>query len=350
MMRSIKLFGILILACVATISVKGQGKSAKTTRGAEYTIFTANSGEKIKVNDIITFNFIQKTDKDSVLASSYEVGRPAKIQVQQSQNIADLMDFFTLLAANDSAMVKVPTDSIFAGAEENRPGFLPKGSSLVVVVKIEKVQSLDEVMAEEKQEMEKLQEEEKVAMEKYIADNKLTPKATNSGLRYIITKASTKNKPANGDTVFVNYTGRTIDGKVFDSSIEAVAKEAKLDQPGRDYEPISFVLGEGRVIRGWDEGLLLLNEGAKAKFIIPSSLAYGPRGASEDIPPYSTLIFDIELVKVKPSKENLPAKAPVKKAPAKKPAAKTPAKTPTKAAPAKKPTTPAKKPVSSQKH
>jgi FKBP-type peptidyl-prolyl cis-trans isomerase len=117
----------------------------------------------------------------------------------------------------------------------------------------------------------------------------------------VITQPSVKKKPLTGDTVMVNYTGRMLDGKVFDSSIESVAKEAGLQQEGRKYEPIPVILGTTSVIQGWTEGLLLLNEGSKAKFIIPSSLGYGDQSAG-DIPPYSTLIFDVELVKIKPIK------------------------------------------------
>ena len=75
-----------------------------------------------------------------------------------------------------------------------------------------------------------------------------------------------------------------------------------------------FIAGAGAVIPGWDEGLLLLSQGSKATFVIPSSLAYGDHGQGDDIKPYSTLVFDIELVKVKPAKHAtavMPSKAPV---------------------------------------
>lgn len=322
---------LVLLTALLFASVSYAQELQQSPSGLQYQIFTPNAGEKIKENDIITFNFIQKTEKDSVLFSSYDAGRPVKIQVQPSRSIGDLMDIFPLLSANDSVMVKVPTDSIFKEDESQRPDFFPKGSSLVFLIKIDKVQSLEEVMAEEKAEMAKLQEAEKAALNKYIADQKLKPETTASGLKYVITKASKKAKPASGDTVWVNYTGRTLDGKVFDSSIEEEAEKAGLEQPGRTYEPISFVLGEGQVIKGWDEGLALLNEGSQAKLLIPSELAYGPRGAGEDIEPFSSLVFDVELVKVKPaanaeSDSAAPdTKSPVpaeKNPPAKKPAAK----------------------------
>jgi FKBP-type peptidyl-prolyl cis-trans isomerase len=120
--------------------------------------------------------------------------------------------------------------------------------------------------------------------------------------------------------VLVNYTGYTLDGKVFDSSVEAKAKAAGLQQPGRNYEPIKFPVGQKQVIEGWDEALLLMNEGSKATLVIPSQLAYGERGSGETIPPFSTLVFDVELVKVNRIK-HIPAKAATKapvKAPLKK--------------------------------
>jgi len=329
------LLSVLLLG--ASVQVMAQGATDLTTLpgGVQYKIYTSNTTPKIKVNDVITFNMIQKTDKDSVLYSSYTTGRPGKLQVQAPQNNLDLMAFLPLLTVKDSAMFKVPADSIFKGAPDSeRPAFLKKGSFLSVVLKIEKVQSMDEAMAEYKAEMEKMKDAEAATLTKYLTDNKLTPVKTASGLRYIITRASAKPKPVNGDTVFVNYVGSTLDGKVFDSSIEAEAKKAGLEQPGRTYEPIKIVLGQGQVIKGWDEGLLLLNEGAKATFIIPSELAYGPQGSPPAIMPFSTLRFDLELVKVKKPKKAVAA-------PAKK--TTTPVKKST--TPAKKPATPAKKPI-----
>jgi FKBP-type peptidyl-prolyl cis-trans isomerase len=285
---------------------------------------------------------MQKTDKDSVLINSFTSNQPATIQIRAAQNVADLMDFFPLLSANDSAFVVIPTDSIFKNEQMQRPPFLPKGSKLLMTLKVNRVQSMEEAMAEYQKKMDEMKAAEATSTAKYLADNKITGVKTASGLRYIIRKSSVKAKPVKGDTVFVNYIGRTLDGKIFDTSIEAEAKQAGIHTPGRPYEPLSLTLGEGRVIPGWEEGLLLLNEGAKATFIIPSSLAYGERGAGADIAPFSTLAFDVELVKVKKAKKTAvpakkitsTAKPAAKKAtsakPAAKPASKAPAKTTTK--------------------
>lgn len=330
-----KTFLYLLLAVAGIGQAAAQANFTKTAKGALYTILKAGGGAKIKEGEVITFHFTQKNDRDSVLGSSYQMGKPAMVQVQPSRSVADLMEVFSILSVNDSALVRVPTDSIFVGHEDSRPAFLPKGSYLNFTLKIERVQTLEQAMAERTAAMEKERAEKAAIAEKmrgtetstitkYIADNKLTPLSTASGLKYVITAPSTGRKPLAGDTLLVNYAGRTMDGKLFDSSIEEVAKAGGLQQPGRTYEPIKVVVGNSEVIRGWDEGLLLVNEGSKAKFIIPSALAYGERGAGEDIKPYSPLVFDIELVKVIPGvrKKAVVKKSATKGAPAKKSTAK----------------------------
>ena len=111
-------------------------------------------------------------------------------------------------------------------------------------------------------------------------------KVTSSGLAYKIIKKGTGAKAEAGKTVSVHYTGKLSNGTKFDSSYDR-------------NQPIEFELGRGRVIKGWDEGISLLNVGSKATFIIPPDLAYGARGAGGVIPPNATLIFDVELVEIK---------------------------------------------------
>lgn len=310
-----KKYLLFILVAAFAVKARAQDDFQRTvSQGTQYKLLTHNTGDRIKVGDVVTFNVIQKTDKDSILYSSYQTGKPQQAQVQTT---GDLMDIFPLMTLKDSVIIRVPTDSIFKNQETRRPPFLPKGSNLLFIMKVEKVQSLAEAMADrdkavaaEKEAAVKKQAEESGVIDKYVADNKLIVKTTPSGLKYKITKPSLKPKPLAGDTVFVNYVGRRLDGKVFDSSIETTAKEANLQQMGRVYEPLKFALGAQGVIPGWEEGLLLLNEGSKATFIIPSKLAYGERQSGPDLPPFSTLIFDVELVKVIRVKHAPTTKAP----------------------------------------
>jgi FKBP-type peptidyl-prolyl cis-trans isomerase len=320
-MSNYKSFLMLLAGVLLLSRANAQVSFEHTPKGVAYHIFNTTPGDKIKSSNVVTFNFVQKTDKDSVLYSSYKTGNPVKLQVQPSQSITDLMEIFPLLCAKDSAVVKIPADSIFAGHEEQRPPFLPKGSSVVFSLKIERVQTMEDAIAERNTALEAMKSAEALAITKYVAESKKVYTTTASGLKYIVTIPSIKRKALKGDTAYVNYTGHTLSGKVFDSSVESVAKAAGLQQPGRTYEPIKVAVGQGNVIPGWDEALLLLNEGSKANLVIPSALAYGEKGVSEDIPGFTPLVFDIELVKIK-SVPKPPVKKVIKKGVAKKPASK----------------------------
>ena len=123
--------------------------------------------------------------------------------------------------------------------------------------------------------------------EKFLAENKTKPgvKTTASGLQYLVAKEGSGAPPKETDTAVVNYRGTLIDGTEFDSSYKRG-------------EPATFPVN--RVIRGWTEALQLMKPGAKYKVFIPSSLAYGPSGTGGDIGPNATLIFEVELLSVKP--------------------------------------------------
>ena len=123
------------------------------------------------------------------------------------------------------------------------------------------------------------------AGQQFLAENgkRVEVKTTPSGLQYEVIKEGDGPQPTAADQVVVHYTGKLIDGTVFDSSV----------QRG---EPAVF--GLQQVIAGWTEGLQLMQEGAKYRFFIPYMLGYGESGAGRSIPPYSALIFDVELIKV----------------------------------------------------
>lgn len=127
--------------------------------------------------------------------------------------------------------------------------------------------------------------EMKAAGEKFLAENLKNEnvKSTPSGLQYIVEKEGEGEHPTAESEVTVHYTGKLLDGTVFDSSVSRG-------------EPATFPLN--RVIPGWTEGVQLMKEGAKYTFFIPSDLAYGPQGVPNAIPPHSTLIFEVELIKI----------------------------------------------------
>ncbi len=171
---------------------------------------------------------------------------------------------------------KLCTESYFAAVksvfEGTAPEITPEEAHKLINEYLTELQRKEEVKAREEG-------------AKFLAENKNNAgvKETASGLQYVVEKEGTGIQPTAEDEVTVHYTGRLLNGQVFDSSVSRG-------------EPATFPLN--RVIPGWTEGVQLMKEGAKYTFFIPSDLAYGPQGIPNAIPPHSTLIFEVELIKV----------------------------------------------------
>jgi FKBP-type peptidyl-prolyl cis-trans isomerase FkpA len=270
-------------------------------------------GVKPMEGDMVKVSMVYKNDKDSVLFDTKDpkVNRSGDATIEfplsKSSFKGSFEEALSTMSVGDSASFLVNADSVYQKTfnVKELPPYITKGSLLTFEVKLKKITAKDEVekmrakqMEEQKAMMEKKKGEEAAVLEKYLSDNKITAKPTASGLYYIETTKGSGPKPMKGDTVKVNYTGRLLDGTVFDTSDKDVAKKANVFQEGRPYEPIQFPVGEGQVIPGWDEGIMLMSKGSKGKFIIPSAIGYGPQGGGP-IPPFSPLEFDVELVSFK---------------------------------------------------
>jgi FKBP-type peptidyl-prolyl cis-trans isomerase FkpA len=301
----------LALASVGLASCNGGFK--KDDGGLLYNIYVDKGGPKIQTGDFVSVNLIAKRDDDSVLFSTYEQGHPVETLVPKPQFKGDIFTGLEKLAEGDSATIKIAADSMFKKGQPKPPGF--KGKYLVYTIKVNKVIAKgtlsDQVFQTEITDYIKSQSlvfknREPGLIKNYIADNKLAVKQTPDSLYYVITQQGTGPNAVVGDTAVVNYTGKLLNGKVFDTSVKDEAVKGKMPaDPMRQYKPIHIPVGQKRVIPGWDEGLQLLNKGSKAIFIVPSSLAYGERGISI-IGPYTPIAFEIEMVDIIKPNPNAP--------------------------------------------
>ncbi len=308
----------MFLALAAMGLASCNGGFEKGDGGMLYKIINDKGGPKIKPGDFVSLNFTIKNDADSVLASSYDMGHaipqlmPAKSTIK-----GDIMSGIAMLSEGDSAIIKVNIDTMSKG-HPRQPGL--KGKYMAYTIKIEKVipkgnLSDQEFAAKYQGYMKGLadasKQAEPAAIKKYIADNNLKVTTTASGLNYVVTTKGTGPNIAVGDTAVVNYTGRFLNGKAFETSVKAEAVKYKLPiNPMNPYKPIRFPLGVQGMIQGWNEGFLLFNKGTKATLVIPSSLAYGEQG-SREIQPFTPLVFDVELVDIIHPNPNAPKPAPV---------------------------------------
>jgi len=257
-----------------------------------YFIETAKgTSAKPKTGDIVSFHFKVGNVSGKQYFSSYDQGEPMRWECGKDFDNPGATEALNMMSKGAKAKVIVPSQLAFA--EKGRGKMVDPYTTMVYEFEIldfmpkakyEKEQADKQKAADEARA--KAKADESVILEKYIKDNKITVKPTASGLYYIETKKGTGESPVAGKTVKVHYTGTLLNGTKFDSSLDRK-------------QPYEFVLGQGSVIRGWDEGIALMKKGGKARLIIPSSLGYGENGRMPTIPPSATLVFDVELIDVK---------------------------------------------------
>lgn len=272
---------ILIAASIFLFLIAGCSKEQKIVTmdsGLKYMDDTLGTGREAKLGDLVTIHFKGWIVKDSTnlfsdwskdttklaesIGDSKLSGKPYKYVLDGENFIKGSNEGIVGMKVGGTRTLLIPSKLAYG---EKGLGPIPPNSELKVVVEL-------------------LDVKDAITAEKWDVDSTKV-KTTKSGLKYVIIDQGAGAKPDSGSVVSVNYTGYLTNGKKFDSSVE------------RD-EPFTFTLGVGQVIPGWDEGIKLLNKGGKAELIIPPSLAYGPRSVGQ-IPPNSTLVFDVELVDIK---------------------------------------------------
>jgi FKBP-type peptidyl-prolyl cis-trans isomerase FkpA len=258
-----------------------------TASGLKYKFYKDAPGPNAKLDDVIIMHMILKTSKDSILRSTFQEGKPIQALVSKPSFKGSLEEAFTMLSPGDSALFFVSADSLFEKTiHAPMPPMIEKGSFLKFVLKVEKVYDQEQLKREQKEMEAKQSKADSALINDYIKAKGLAAIKTSSGLYYVQTQKGKGESPKNGQTVQVHYTGKLLDGTIFDSSVQRGT-------------PFEFVIGTGQVIKGWDEGIALMKPGEKGTLLIPSALGYGANGAGPSIPPNSVLIFDVELIGVK---------------------------------------------------
>ena len=313
---------LVIVLGLAVTGLAGCSNFKKGEGDMLYKIHTDKSGETIKEGDFVAFKAIEKTEGDSVLYSSYDYDRPSLLVKEKSVFKGDLFAALSLLSEGDSATFKINIDSMVQKMGRPQPSDTTK-KYLVYTIKIDKVipkgkltDSLfrGKIDAFLKTEMDQAKTGEATKIKAYVSSKSLKPTVTASGLNYVVSTQGSGPKANPGDTILVNYTGMFLSGKVFDSSLAEVAKKNGTFNPQRPYEPLKLPVGMNGSIAGFEEGLMLLPKGAKATLILPSSLAYGEQG-NQGIPPFTPLIFEVDVVNIIPAKAGsvqAPAAAAIK--------------------------------------
>ncbi len=268
--NSTLIFQIELLKVVNPIKIEPYdvaGKDTLTTAsGLKYIIVKKGAAKNplAKAGEIATVHYSGYFKDGVMFDSSVKRGQPIKFTLGQGQVIKGWDEGLQLMRSGDKFRLLIPYQ--LAYGEKGRGQSIPPKADLFFDVEL-------------------VYNQAEIKIEAYDTKGKDTI-TTASGLKMIPIKTTNLQTPIKGQTVTVHYTGYLTDGKVFDSSIK------------RD-DPIKFEVGEGKVIKGWDEALLRMKKGEKYRLVIPANLAYGEKGAGGVIPPNAELIFDVNLIDFK---------------------------------------------------
>ncbi len=263
--------------------------------GIYYIVDVPGTGAQVNAEDYVSVHYTGKLLNGNKFDSSIDRNEPITFQIGIGQVIQGWEKGIPLFKVGGKGTIFLP--SSLAYGENGAGGVIPPNAPLAFDIEI--VESMDRATYMERQKalQLKMQAEadarraehakvDKATIEKYVADNNLKVQYLPSGLAYYMTEEGTGAQVQPGNTAVVHYTGKLLDGTKFDSSKD------------RD-QPFPVPVGENRVIQGWEQGLPLFKVGGKGTLIIPSTLAYGERGAGGIIKPNSVLLFDIEVLEVK---------------------------------------------------
>ena len=305
MKHNMKWAAMFVAGAAMMFACKSENKGEFTTisEGLSYQIEKENpSGQQVQEGDVLVGEMTVKFDSTVIFDTKGKVQRIAMANPNWEVKVGE-----GLLKMHVGEIATFALDADLMAKYLN-PNQMPQnykagsGQKIYYRINLQDIVTRNEFMQEQsnyEENMKEMEQEEPEEIAKYIADNKITVQPTADGLYIVVKKKGNGPKVTMGKQVSVNYTGRLLDGTIFDSSVESDARTGNVYDARRKYEPFTFQIGAGQVIPGWDNGLMNQTVGTTLQLIIPSKEAYGSRGAGNRIPPYSPLVFDIEIVSVK---------------------------------------------------
>lgn len=305
----------IFLILIFTFSFFSCDKTKETKSGLEYQIVKDEEGETAEVGDMIIVNVKYENKKDTF--STYKRGGPINALLDSALMYpGSLEEGLMLLSPGDSAIFQVKNSVLYKDTfKEEVPKELKADERTTFYVKVDTIYKKEFIQAEQKKMIEQQMEmvkayksdlldstsvqqqikDDEVLIQKYIADKGINATRTPNGV-YVAVTDSGQGKVANaGDKVIVEYVGKLLTDKIFQTSEEL----------GR---PFDFVMGAGQAVLGWDEGMAGLKTGSKSIILIPSSLAYGTQGAPDPktgtyvIPPDAPVVFEVEIKDIEKQK------------------------------------------------
>jgi FKBP-type peptidyl-prolyl cis-trans isomerase len=281
----VSLFSIILLFVIFSCN-KSDFKTTDT--GLEYKFIVENKDSaKVSVGDIVIMDLKYTTENDSVLFDSKQESINFRMKIKESNYDASIDEALLMMHIGDSAIFKINAMEFYVLSRgfKTAPNFIKPNEKLIFYVRIKSKMDLNKFKKVKEQFKVSKKQEEIDLLEDFLQKENITTKKDSTGIYFIEETIGKGEFPQSGDTVIINYIGKFVNAQIFDTSYKGKG-------------PLSFVYGKKQLIDGLEAGIGKMKKGGKAKIIIPSELAYGSEGLGP-IPPYATLIFEVEIVDIK---------------------------------------------------
>lgn len=278
-MKKISLMTALCFAAIVMFSSCGNKVYKgfdKAENGVYYKVIEKGQGErKPQLGDYLFLVASYTSNNDSITAFAE---REITDVMREHAFVGDLYDAYSLMCEGDHMQFAIKADSFFLISigfpAEELPKYITNEDVIYFDINLKKIKSLNDFQVEEEQ-----------TINAYIQENNITIEPTNEGLYFISEQEGSGELATEGKVVSVHYTGKFLDGTIFDSSVERG-------------EPMKFTLGQDPLIPGFTQAVQMMNKGAKATIIIPSNLGYGQSNPNLPIPPFTPLLFELEIIDI----------------------------------------------------
>lgn len=291
-MKSI-LYSLFLLSGIALLAGCNKSDYKRTSSGVLYKIYRVGNGKRVKPGQWIKLHY-RATISDSLLVNTYEHIPAYGMYDSTAKNTHDFVDFLGEMNVGDSVVFLRNTDTLqrrgflmYNG--KFQPGTLVKGYIKI----LNSYPRQEDIFNDQQLETEKEKAREIAGLERYLKEKGIQGYTkTANGVFIKVDQTGSGPKADSGMKVSVNYTGMLKNGTRFDSNVDPAFGHVG---------PFEFVAGTGAVIPGWDEAIVQLNKGAKARLFIPAMMGYASNPQGDKIPAFSDLIFDIEVKDVAPN-------------------------------------------------
>jgi FKBP-type peptidyl-prolyl cis-trans isomerase len=261
-----------------------------TESGLHYNLITKKGGSKPKIGDIMQMHLIYKNMKDSVIYDSKIIGDSFLIELTKPTFVGGIEEGFAMLSEGDSASFLVAADSIFDKLfRQPLPTFIHKGDKLKFEVRLDKIIEKKEFIESQSKKKEETAKHNTLEIENFLAQNNIKANPVDEGFYYVSFKDGEGVNPKNGDIVTVAFTGKTLEGQVFEST-----KTIKKD--------FQFIVGSSDIPNVLNIAVVNMKAKGMSRIILNAERSKGMFGV-EKLPANTAVMYDIELIKIDPAKK-----------------------------------------------